>query len=135
MDTSLKARCGNKGPVQVPLRRVRLHVLLPQEHRKERKSECSEEGQPCMTLYLSWTLFSFPALHPTSRLGFYIMLPASHALSNFFFFFCSLHFSLKILARLMTAKFLHTEIREKGGAYGGGAKLTHSGIFTLYSYR
>lgn len=45
------------------------------------------------------------------------------------------HASLKILARLMTAKFLHTEIREKGGAYGGGAKLTHSGIFTLYSYR
>ncbi|CAK6432881.1 unnamed protein product [Pipistrellus nathusii] len=45
------------------------------------------------------------------------------------------HASLKILARLMTAKFLHTEIREKGGAYGGGAKLSHSGIFTFYSYR
>uniref|UniRef100_A0A2K6GNI0 Pitrilysin metalloproteinase 1 n=1 Tax=Propithecus coquereli TaxID=379532 RepID=A0A2K6GNI0_PROCO len=45
------------------------------------------------------------------------------------------HASLKILARLMTAKFLHTEIREKGGAYGGGAKLSHSGVFTLYSYR
>uniref|UniRef100_A0A2K6LSZ2 Presequence protease, mitochondrial n=1 Tax=Rhinopithecus bieti TaxID=61621 RepID=A0A2K6LSZ2_RHIBE len=45
------------------------------------------------------------------------------------------HASLKILARLMTAKFLHTEIREKGGAYGGGAKLSRSGVFTLYSYR
>ncbi|XP_023392743.1 presequence protease, mitochondrial [Pteropus vampyrus] len=45
------------------------------------------------------------------------------------------HASLKILARLMTAKFLHTEIREKGGAYGGGAKLSHSGVFTFYSYR
>ncbi|XP_040824005.1 presequence protease, mitochondrial isoform X1 [Ochotona curzoniae] len=45
------------------------------------------------------------------------------------------HASLKILARLMTAKFLHTEIREKGGAYGGGARLSHNGIFTLYSYR
>uniref|UniRef100_A0A7N4V387 Presequence protease, mitochondrial n=1 Tax=Sarcophilus harrisii TaxID=9305 RepID=A0A7N4V387_SARHA len=43
--------------------------------------------------------------------------------------------SLKILARLMTAKFLHTEIREKGGAYGGGAKLSSNGIFTFYSYR
>ncbi|XP_033034827.1 presequence protease, mitochondrial-like isoform X2 [Trachypithecus francoisi] len=42
---------------------------------------------------------------------------------------------LKILAHLMTAKFLHTEIREKGGTYGGGAKLSHSGVFTLYSYR
>lgn len=46
-----------------------------------------------------------------------------------------IRFSLKILARLMTAKFLHTEIREKGGAYGGGAKLSHSGVFTFYSYR
>nr|XP_045007862.1 presequence protease, mitochondrial isoform X2 [Jaculus jaculus] len=45
------------------------------------------------------------------------------------------HASLKILARLMSAKFLHAEIREKGGAYGGGAKLSHNGIFTLYSYR
>ncbi|XP_074214426.1 presequence protease, mitochondrial isoform X4 [Camelus bactrianus] len=45
------------------------------------------------------------------------------------------HASLKVLARLMTAKFLHTEIREKGGAYGGGAKLSYGGMFTLYSYR
>ncbi|XP_013369108.1 PREDICTED: presequence protease, mitochondrial [Chinchilla lanigera] len=45
------------------------------------------------------------------------------------------HASLKILARLMTTKFLHTEIREKGGAYAGGAKLSYNGIFTFYSYR
>ncbi|XP_047599401.1 presequence protease, mitochondrial isoform X1 [Lutra lutra] len=45
------------------------------------------------------------------------------------------HASLKILARVMTAKFLHTEIREKGGAYGGGARLSRDGVFTLYSYR
>uniref|UniRef100_A0ABM5GN09 Pitrilysin metalloproteinase 1 n=1 Tax=Pogona vitticeps TaxID=103695 RepID=A0ABM5GN09_9SAUR len=45
------------------------------------------------------------------------------------------HASLRILARLMTAKFLHTEIREKGGAYGGGAQLDHSGIFAFFSYR
>lgn len=45
------------------------------------------------------------------------------------------NFSLRILARLMSAKFLHTEIREKGGAYGGGAQLSHNGIFTFYSYR
>nr|XP_056713996.1 presequence protease, mitochondrial [Euleptes europaea] len=45
------------------------------------------------------------------------------------------HASLRILARLMTAKFLHVEIREKGGAYGGGAQLAHNGIFRFYSYR
>ncbi|RXN00087.1 Presequence protease, mitochondrial [Acipenser ruthenus] len=43
--------------------------------------------------------------------------------------------SLQILARLMTAKFLHGEIREKGGAYGGGAKMGQGGLFAFYSYR
>ncbi|MBN3284742.1 PREP protein, partial [Polyodon spathula] len=43
--------------------------------------------------------------------------------------------SLQILARLMTAKFLHGEIREKGGAYGGGARMGQGGLFAFYSYR
>ncbi|KAJ0059377.1 hypothetical protein NL108_016005, partial [Boleophthalmus pectinirostris] len=42
--------------------------------------------------------------------------------------------SLCVLARMMTAKFLHGEIREKGGAYGGGARMG-GGLFTFYSYR
>ncbi|XP_030054786.1 presequence protease, mitochondrial [Microcaecilia unicolor] len=42
---------------------------------------------------------------------------------------------LKILAQLMTDKFLLREIREKGGAYGGGANLDQNGVFNLYSYR
>ncbi|XP_062843809.1 presequence protease, mitochondrial [Trichomycterus rosablanca] len=43
--------------------------------------------------------------------------------------------SLSILGRIMSAKFLHGEIREKGGAYGGGARMSGSGLFTFYSYR
>ncbi|XP_041927945.1 presequence protease, mitochondrial isoform X2 [Alosa sapidissima] len=43
--------------------------------------------------------------------------------------------SLSILARLMTAKYLHGEIREKGGAYGGGARMGGGGVFSFYSYR
>ncbi|XP_070570362.1 presequence protease, mitochondrial-like isoform X2 [Ptychodera flava] len=43
--------------------------------------------------------------------------------------------SLRVLSKLMTSKFLHREIREKGGAYGGGASMGTSGIFTFYSYR
>ena len=35
----------------------------------------------------------------------------------------------------MTAKFLHGEIREKGGAYGGGARMGRGGLFSFYSYR
>ncbi|XP_022617554.1 presequence protease, mitochondrial [Seriola dumerili] len=42
--------------------------------------------------------------------------------------------SLCIMARMMTAKFLHGEIREKGGAYGGGARMG-GGLFSFYSYR
>lgn len=43
---------------------------------------------------------------------------------------------LQILSQLLTHKYLHHEIREKGGAYGGGA-YAHgvSGTFGLYSYR
>ena len=44
--------------------------------------------------------------------------------------------ALRILARFLSTKFLHTEIREKGGAYGGGASISpESGIFSFYSYR
>lgn len=42
--------------------------------------------------------------------------------------------SLCILARLMSAKFLHREIREKGGAYGSGA-MNADGVFRFFSYR
>ncbi|KAK3677784.1 Mitochondrial presequence protease [Recurvomyces mirabilis] len=41
-----------------------------------------------------------------------------------------------ILAQLLTHKHLHHEIREKGGAYGGGASSSGlTGTFGMYSYR
>lgn len=43
--------------------------------------------------------------------------------------------ALCVLAGLMSAKFLHPEIREKGGAYGGGANVSAAGLFSFYSYR
>ncbi|CCH58485.1 hypothetical protein TBLA_0A06940 [Henningerozyma blattae CBS 6284] len=44
--------------------------------------------------------------------------------------------SLQVLSQLLTTKYLHKEIREKGGAYGGGATYDAlSGIFNFYSYR
>ena len=43
---------------------------------------------------------------------------------------------LQILSQLLTHKHLHHEIREKGGAYGGGAYARGlSGLFGYYSYR
>ncbi|KAH9909665.1 Metalloenzyme, LuxS/M16 peptidase-like protein [Xylariomycetidae sp. FL2044] len=43
---------------------------------------------------------------------------------------------LQILSQLLTHKHLHHEIREKGGAYGGGAYMKGlEGLFGFYSYR
>lgn len=43
---------------------------------------------------------------------------------------------LQILSQLLTHKYLHHEIREKGGAYGGGAMYKPlDGLFGFYSYR
>ena len=43
---------------------------------------------------------------------------------------------LRVLSRLLSAKFLHVEIREKGGAYGGGCSANPTaGLITFYSYR
>ncbi|KAK3952776.1 Metalloenzyme, LuxS/M16 peptidase-like protein [Pseudoneurospora amorphoporcata] len=43
---------------------------------------------------------------------------------------------LQILSQLLTHKHLHHEIREKGGAYGGGSYARPlDGIFGFYSYR
>ena len=43
---------------------------------------------------------------------------------------------LMILGQLLTHNFMHPEIREKGGAYGGSAAASPiSGLFTMSSYR
>lgn len=44
--------------------------------------------------------------------------------------------TLAILAKLLTNKYLHREIREKGGAYSGGAySRALDGVFGFYAYR
>lgn len=44
--------------------------------------------------------------------------------------------ALQLLANILTHRYLHKEIREKGGAYGGGATYSAlDGIFSFYSYR
>lgn len=44
--------------------------------------------------------------------------------------------SLQVLSNILTFKHLHREIREKGGAYGGGSTYNAlDGIFNFYSYR
>jgi len=44
--------------------------------------------------------------------------------------------ALTVLSKLLRAEFLHREIREKGGAYGGLASYnSESGLFSMLSYR
>ncbi len=44
--------------------------------------------------------------------------------------------ALTVLSKLLRAEFLHREIREKGGAYGGLASYNaEAGVFTMLSYR
>ncbi|SHI78767.1 hypothetical protein SAMN02745165_00878 [Malonomonas rubra DSM 5091] len=44
--------------------------------------------------------------------------------------------ALTVLSKLLRAEFLHREIREKGGAYGGMSSYnSEAGIFTMMSYR
>ncbi|KAI9342630.1 Metalloenzyme, LuxS/M16 peptidase-like protein [Obelidium mucronatum] len=44
--------------------------------------------------------------------------------------------ALQILAELMTSHFLHREVREKGGAYGGFSNYNNiDGVFSMASYR
>jgi Zn-dependent M16 (insulinase) family peptidase len=44
--------------------------------------------------------------------------------------------ALSLLASVLTDRFLHREIREKGGAYGGGASHSATdGYFSFSSYR
>ena len=44
--------------------------------------------------------------------------------------------ALAVLANLLRSGFLHREIREKGGAYGGGATFDgNTGVFGYFSYR
>lgn len=42
---------------------------------------------------------------------------------------------LVIMSKLVSSKFLLKEIREKGGAYGAGLRLSNSGIMSFFSYR
>ncbi|XP_067633018.1 presequence protease, mitochondrial [Eurosta solidaginis] len=45
------------------------------------------------------------------------------------------HPTLRVLAKLISAKYLLPVVREQNGAYGAGAKIGSDGIFSFFSYR
>lgn len=42
---------------------------------------------------------------------------------------------LKVLAKILSAKYLLPVVREQNGAYGAGAKISNDGVFSFFSYR
>ena len=86
------------------------------------------------------SLKASPSLSPASHTKTFVPLPYQVYYSGFsvptvpYTDRASAH--LQVLSQLLTHKHLHHEIREKGGAYGGGAYSKGlSGIFGFYSYR
>lgn len=45
------------------------------------------------------------------------------------------HAVLQVLSKLLSSKYLHPNIREKGGAYGSGVSVNQSGLLNFFSYR
>lgn len=45
------------------------------------------------------------------------------------------HSKYQLMAKLLSRKYLHREIREKGSAYGSGLKMDLNGVLSFYSYR
>lgn len=43
--------------------------------------------------------------------------------------------TLRVLSRILSGDYLHTQIRAKGGAYGSGISINNKGNVTTYSYR
>src|SRR5207244_10279779 len=42
--------------------------------------------------------------------------------------------AIRVLTYLLSSKYLHAEIREKGGAYGSGVSIATNGMMNYYSY-
>uniref|UniRef100_A0A8C9TND9 Pitrilysin metalloproteinase 1 n=1 Tax=Scleropages formosus TaxID=113540 RepID=A0A8C9TND9_SCLFO len=117
---SITTRKKELKPVRRNIIEKPLNPLVPTGSKRNRKLISEPNFKPCQMK----TYFQMP--FPVYYVGQCVRtVPYSH----------QDHASLCVLAQMMTAKFLHKEIREKGGAYGGGAKMDHSGLFSFYSYR
>ena len=83
------------------------------------------QSSPALDTSISKTFFSAPYQVHYSALAL-PTVPYTHRDSA----------PLQVLSQLLTHKHLHHEIREKGGAYGGGAYASGiQGVFGFYSYR
>ena len=85
------------------------------EHSRKHRSKCHTP--------IKKSIVSFPQVNFASKS--FPTVPYTHPDSA----------PLRVLAKLLSSKYCHREIREKGGAYGGGATGSTEGHFAFYSYR
>lgn len=112
------------GPESVSSNESALRNFLSNLNRSA-KIHTSEKPQASAMTYNTKTFFPLPYQVYYTALSL-PTVPYTHSSSA----------PLQILSQLLTHKYLHHEIREKGGAYGGGAYSRGlSGLFGFYSYR
>ncbi|SCV01110.1 LAME_0G14114g1_1 [Lachancea meyersii CBS 8951] len=113
------------GDKQVTTVESQIQIFLNSLPDQSQACSFSAAKYPTLTASGKPTLVTFPfQVHYTahSRMG----VPYVHADGA----------SLQVLSNLLTFKYLHREIREKGGAYGGGAVYSAlDGLLSFYSYR
>ncbi|XP_022218351.1 presequence protease, mitochondrial [Drosophila obscura] len=75
-------------------------------------------------------------LHPSCQ-QYLMNIPVNYCAKAFFAvpYLHKDHPTLRVLAKLVSAKYLLPVVREQNGAYGAGAKISSDGIFSFYSYR
>ncbi|KAJ9584249.1 hypothetical protein L9F63_021411 [Diploptera punctata] len=105
-----------------------------------KQMECfinSVPGIPHVPLVKTRDVEFYLTKKPTRSLHHVHQIPINFAAKSIStVYYCHSHFaSLRVMARLLTSKYLHPQIREKGGAYGSGLSLSPSGVLNFYSYR
>lgn len=114
------AAIGSKADVANAIGLIRrIRDSLPEDHREPFKPQAVEHILPAREAWTTATAVSFVA--QSFRVASYLDEDAP---------------ALAVMAKLLRSLFLHREIREKGGAYGGFAVYNpEEGIFAFGSYR
>ncbi|XP_064543475.1 presequence protease, mitochondrial-like [Drosophila montana] len=108
----------------------------------------SEAFQPTALEHYETFLKNLPTLENTSAKSelhllkpsfkHYVMnIPVNYCAKTFFAvpYLHEDHPVLRVLAKLVSAKYLMPVVREQNGAYGTGARIGYDGLFNFYSYR
>ncbi|XP_068144472.1 presequence protease, mitochondrial [Drosophila tropicalis] len=115
---------------------MRVAINSSEAYQSTAVKHCSDFLETLPTLETTKTSSKLHLLEPSCQ--HYVMnIPVNYCAKAFFAvpYLHEDHPSLRVLAKLLSAKYLLPVVREQNGAYGAGAKISSDGIFTFYSYR